>query len=242
MWNSKWVYRTVKGGSLIKSYRVIVPFYNDFKNFEQFFLELKKIDTSVQFLILDNGSSDNSIGEYLKNNTLKNIKFIKFESNYGYGGGIKKATNYCVEHYIGWMPGNMKIAPVDACNFFKFSIEQEFDLIKAKRVGRPFIDWLKTLVFGILASLHFKQNMLDSGGVPSLTKKAFFKEKESSIPDNFSFDVFMLYYFRSKNQKVLRPKINYTTRLHGESKWQKGYKSELSLIKMIFNSKNSWKK
>ena len=171
---------------------MIVPFYNDFKNFEEFFLEFKKLRTGVQFLIVDNGSSDNSIGEYLKKNPSNNIDFIKFESNLGYGGGIKKATEYCVENFIGWMPGNMKIRPADACNFFDLSIDQEFDLIKAKRVGRPFIDWLKTLVFGILASLHFKQNMLDSGGVPSLTKKAFFKEKESSIPDNFSFDVFML--------------------------------------------------
>ena len=135
----------------------------------------------------------------------------------------------------------MKIAPADACIFFELSIDQEFDLIKAKRVGRPFNDWIKTLIFGITASVHFKQNMLDSGGVPSLTKKDFFKEKEIFIPNDFSFDVFMLYYFKSKNKKTLRPKIRYTTRLHGESKWQRGYKSELNLIKTIFNYKNTWK-
>ena len=32
----------LKGGSFIKSYRIVIPFYNDFENFEAFFLELKK--------------------------------------------------------------------------------------------------------------------------------------------------------------------------------------------------------
>ena len=151
MWNSKWVYWTFKGGSLIRSYRIVVPFYNDFENFKEFFIELKNTKTNVQFLVVDNGSSDNFIEEYLNNNPLKNINFLKFESNYGYGGGIKKATNHCVESYIGWMPGNLKIRPADACRFFESSIDKDFDLIKAKRIGRPLNDWLKTLIFGIMA-------------------------------------------------------------------------------------------
>ena len=139
------------------------------------------------------------------------------------------------------MPGNLKIRPADACRFFESSIDKDFDLIKAKRIGRPLNDWLKTLIFGIMASVYFRQNMLDSGGVPSLVKKELFEEKLNFIPNDFSFDVFMLYYFRSKNKNVFRPKITYTTRSHGESKWQKGYKSEFNLIKTIFSYKKEWK-
>ena len=73
------------------------------------------------------------------------------------------------------MPGNMKIDQ-RMRSFFESSIDQEFDLIKAKRIGRPLNDWLKTLIFGIIASVHFKQNMLDSGGVPSLIKKDLFEK------------------------------------------------------------------
>lgn len=241
MWYSRWIHSTLKGGSLIKDFRIVVPFFNDFKNFEQFYLELKDLESNVQFLVVDNGSSDNLIEEYLNKNPLKNIKFLKIEENCGYGGGVKFASSHCQEDFIGWMPGNMKITPKDACNFFILSIEKDFDLIKAKRVGRPIIDWIKTFIFGAIASIYFSQNMLDSGGVPSLTKKEFFENNRRFIPDDFSFDVFMLYYFRSKSKKVIRPKINYTTRLHGQSKWQRGFKSELNLIKTIFSYKKIWK-
>ena len=56
----------------------------------------------------------------------------------------------------------------------------------------------------------------------------------------FSFDLFIFYFFKYKNLEIVRPKIFYKKRLHGNSHWQKGFVSEFILTKNMILSKKSW--
>ena len=46
-------------------------------------------------------------------------KVVRSENNLGYGGGVIFASKYVEKDFIAWMPGNMKINPIDAYDFVK---------------------------------------------------------------------------------------------------------------------------
>ena len=168
-------------------------------------------------------------------------KVVRSTNNLGYGGGIVFASGFVEKEFVVWMPGNMKIDPLDAFNFANsLDLNSHNTYIKAKRVGRPLIDSLKTKLFGIISSIYFNTYIYDAGGTPNIVHKSFFKLHEL-MPNDFSFDVFVYYYYKLNNLEIIRPKINYTTRLHGTSHWQKGLMSEVRLLISIFKYKKEWR-
>lgn len=227
----------------MNSFQIIVPFYNDFKNFESFIssLQSKNLPNDT-FIIVDNGSNTNEITEFYNNSPEEKhfYKVVRSENNLGYGGGIVFGAKFINSEYIAWMPGNLKLDPFEVYNLFS-SLDsfEDFSLIKALRKNRPKIDTIKTLFFGIIASLWFRTKMLDSGGVPCLVSKKLF-ENSDNFPIDFSFDVFILYYFKMKKLDIFRPKISYNKRKYGTSHWQKGLKSEIKLLFKILSYKNQW--
>jgi len=169
-------------------------------------------------------------------------KVVRSENNLGYGGGVIFASKYVEKDFIAWMPGNMKINPIDAYDFVKnINLDKKNVYIKAQRTNRPFIDSLKTKIFGLAASLYFNIYIYDAGGTPNVVHKDFFKLSEF-MPIDFSFDVFVYYLFRKNRKKIIRPKIKYTKRFAGSSHWQKGIVSEIKLTLEIFSYKKNWNK
>ncbi len=223
---------------------VIVPFFNDFENFTEFNEILDSINTEdIKFLFLDNGSYENNIKDYFSDKSYENRKLISSDKNLGYGGGIIYAQNFINSDFIAWMPGNLKINPQDSVAFFMnaYHLLSENTLIKAKRINRQILDLIKTKLFGILSTLYFRANLNDSGGTPSIVHKSFFNNCDD-YPTDFSFDVFVYYFYRKRKKTIIRPKIKYTKRFAGSSHWQKGIASEIKLTFEIFNYKKIWNK
>ena len=201
---------------------VIVPFFNDFENFLKFNEIIDSINTEgINFLFLDNGSYEKNIENYISEKNYDNRKLISSDKNLGYGGGIIYAQNYVESDYIAWMPGNLKINPKDSITFFmnSQSLLSENTLIKARRINRQTLDFIKTNLFGILSTIYFKSNLNDAGGTPSIVHKSFFNNCDD-YPTDFSFDVFVYYFYRKNRKKIVRPKIKYTKRFAGSSHWQ----------------------
>ena len=225
-----------------KKLEVVVPFYNDFSNFIKFNEILDTIDTrEIIFLFLDNGSNSKDMQKFFDSKNYLNRKLIVSKNNLGYGGGIIYSKNYISNDFLAWMPGNLKINPEDSINFFMNESNNlsEKLLVKAKRIERKPVDYIKTNIFGILSSIYFRTNLTDAGGTPSIVHKSFFKNTEN-FPTDFSFDVFVYYYFRKKNLSIKRPSIKYTKRHSGKSHWQNGLISEIKLTLKIFGYKARW--
>lgn len=223
--------------------KIIVPFFNDLKNFQAFINEIDLLDLDENyFLLFDNGSQDKKIEEIFLNNKSinKSWSVLRSENNLGFGGGILHASKFVEEDYICWMPGNMKIKPIEAIKLIADDNNKKINLlVKAKRVNRPILDSIKTKAFGLAFSFKFKKLFFDLGGTPNIIEKNILLNL-SNPPQHYSFDAF-IYYFAVKNKfKVKRPKISYTKRLHGNSHWQNGISSELKLAKDILSKKKLW--
>jgi hypothetical protein len=139
------------------------------------------------------------------------------------------------------MPGNNKVRPESLIGIRAVLEEKNPDIFKAIRSGRPLFDRLKTLTVGILTSVYFRVNLMDSGGSPSLVSEHLVNTFLQG-PDDYSYEAFFLYMARRKNYSVIRSPILYSSRLFGESHWQQGIKSELSLLHRIMSQKKTWKK
>lgn len=223
------------------NFQIVVPFYDDEESFESFIEILNKIDASDNtFILLDNGSSTDEIKAIAQKKSGNNWKFIRTEQNLGFGGGIRYAAKYVENDYVAWMPGNLKLNPSEVYKVLsEQNLNEKYLYIKCRRTNRPKIDHLKTRIFGIVASIYFGKKIFDAGGTPNLIHKDFFSI-EKDFPKDFSFDVFVYYYCLLNNFRIVRPTINYKTRVHGKSHWQKGFLSEVKLTFDILKYKKKW--
>ena len=225
---------------MIKRWTVVVPIYNDRKSLEILLQEIEKSDFSEgTFLIVDNGSTDDSV---LSQNlpSISNVLFLRTEKNLGFGGGIKFGLENATTEWVGWMPGNLKVHPSRLTVFDPIILSDNFDLIKAKRVGRSRQANFKTLLAGIIQSLILRCNMLDTGGTPTFIRRDYL-EKLSNAPDDYVFESYVLYIARKLNFRISRPKVEYGERLFGQSHWQRGVNAEINLMRNIVRQSKTWK-
>ena len=224
-------------------YEIIVPFYNEERNFIEFTKRLDGLDINrCTFIFVDNGSSTKSLEEILIDNQISQNsiwRIIRTEDNLGYGGGVMFGLQSVEEKYVSWMPGNLKVDPINLLNYLENTELKDNEFIKFKRIHRKVIPKSKTLLFGVITSLIFGKFINDVGGVPCVTTTESLRKIKYS-PDNFLFDVFIYLYFKNI-KKIKRPKIPYTERLHGTSHWQINWFAEIGLIFELIKAKKIWK-
>ncbi len=192
------------------------------------------------FILLDNGSEDNLMEEVGSLKEKRGWTVIKSKNNLGFGGGVSFASKFVKKDYVAWMPGNLKLDPRDVYKLIeKQNLDDRYIYLKARRTARPLMDSIKTIIFGILVSSYFNKFIYDAGGTPNLIHKDFFSIS-NNFPNDFSFDVFVYFYCLKNNFNIVRPKIRYTVRRHGESHWQKGLSSEINLTLKVFKAKKLW--
>jgi hypothetical protein len=225
--------------------QIITPFFNEENNFIEFTNRLEGIDSNkFSFIFIDNGSSLKSLEEILIENQIsknKLWKIVRTDKNLGYGGGIMFGLQSVEASHVSWMPGNLKVDPINLLNYLENIELKDNEFIKFKRIHRRPIAKIKTLIFGIITSIIFGKLVNDVGGVPCVSSTENLRKIKYS-PNNFLFDVFIyLYYKKLKKIKILRPKIPYTERLHGTSHWQVSWFAEAKLILDMIKAKKIWK-
>ena len=83
---------------MVSNYKceIIVPFYNEEKNFIEFTKRLEGLDLNIcTFIFVDNGSSDNSIS-FLKDN-LPDSLIISNSENLGYSKGLNRGIELALD-------------------------------------------------------------------------------------------------------------------------------------------------
>jgi len=229
---------------MLPKVEIIVPIYNDLDSARELVLLINQRKDEFQkkqisFLLVDNGSTDARIGEF--GTTLDSPIFMeRIEQNLGFGGGILKAAKGSRAEWIGWMPGNLKVNPLiilDLLGHFRF---EAGDVIKCKRIGRKIGGRIKTFTMGFVQSIYAGKNMMDTGGTPTICERRILLSMPNP-PTSVVFESFVLYYARTLNLNVIRPKIPYGERKYGDSHWQKGLKSEFKLAQEILSQLKVWK-
>jgi glycosyltransferase involved in cell wall biosynthesis len=217
---------------------VLIPIYNDFDSL----VSLSKLISesnhpNFRFIIVNNGSTDDRIHDFLIH---ENLEFITVKENLGFGGAILFGAQNVTTNWVAWMPGNLKVRPNDVLNFLSDFDFKPNVFVKAKRINRKRVDYLKTLIAGLIQSIILRTNMLDTGGTPTVCERSFLISLKNP-PKDFVFESFTLFVARRQKMKIIRPGVPYGQRLYGVSHWQRGLKSEINLMRKIIRSCFLWK-
>jgi len=220
---------------------MVIPTYNDAKSLQ---LLIEMIDQTsnekLRFLLVDNGSTDLEVPKLLQKSG-HNWTSLRCSENLGFGGGILHGIHHTDTEFVGWMPGNLKIDPRDLPRFIEKIDFNKNTLVKARRVGRKTGANIKTNILGAVQSLLLRVRMFDSGGTPTIINRNFVKILESG-PRDYVFESYVLFAATTMGMEIIRPPINYGSRLYGSSHWQKGLRSEIILFTKVLRESKTWKK
>ena len=213
---------------------IIIPCFNEEKNIPFLINKLEKIknNSSFEIIIVQNGSSDNSLSII---NSLKskfyNLKLVDIKQNKGYGNGIIEGLKKAEGDLFAWTHADLQTNPLDIMEGLKyFKKNEEMIFVKGLRCGRNINDRFFTICMSIFASLNLKCFLWDINAQPSIFPASFFNDWDNP-PDDFSLDLYAYFLAKRKGYKIRRFNVKFNERLFGISKWDFNFKSKVGFIK-----------
>lgn len=126
---------------------VIAPIFNEEDIINQYLDEtvsvLEKLPHEYELLLVDDGSTDNSINicrDYAKKNN--NIKIIVFSRNYGHEVALTAGIDFCEGDYAVLMDSDLQHPPAIIPELVD-KVLSGYDVVSAKRKDRRHESWLK---------------------------------------------------------------------------------------------------
>ena len=226
---------------------IVIPCYNEASNIPELIKHICNINErscSVEYIIVNNGSTDNSedvFNVYRNAKLNKNVRFVTVPKNRGYGYGIKQGVKEACGEYVGWIHGDVQMYPEELEKFFLFLQEHEGEnvLMKGKRSGRKVIEYIFTYGMGVVASLVFRKTMKEVMSMPVLTNK---KLLHSELEDDFGIDIEVYYLAVRQNYNVVHLPVTIHERVGGVSSWNTGLLSRLKTSLKMFSTMKKIKK
>ena len=217
---------------------IVIPCYNEDNNIFPLFNKIDELitqDDSIEIIIVDNGSTDNTRKNIMSSDLYKKkkIKLLEIEKNIGYGHGIMSGVNFSQGEFIGWCHADLQTEPIDVLNAYRSNIENfknEKCIVKGLRKNRNFFDSIFTLGMSAIASLVFFKKINDINAQPKLFPRSFLYYIRD-YPKDFSLDLYLLVMAKSKNYRIINHEVIMKKRLFGEAKGGGSFKGKLKLIK-----------
>jgi glycosyltransferase involved in cell wall biosynthesis len=206
---------------------IVIPCFNEAGNLENLINECEFVASAAdyEFVLVNNGSSDNSI-EILKKIQTLNIKTVHLEENAGYGGGILAGLKVLETEFVGWIHADLQT------NLRKSLLnldDQNFQFFKGVRNGRSLSERFLSAGMGILCSILFKTSLFEINAQPTIMERAFF-ESWTNPPTDFSLDLYALVFAKKRNLKITRAKFDFSKRTSGHSTWNFGLRSRYKMV------------
>lgn len=220
---------------------LIIPCFNEEKNIPIILDRFEKIveNKKIEVLLVNNGSTDGSLK--LLNALIPKYKFAKFidiKINKGYGYGIMSGLLKAKGKYVGYTHADLQTDPNDLLRAYKLIINQnnpEFSFIKGYRKNRPFFDQFFSIGMGLFESIYLWVPLWEINAQPNLFSRGFLEIIKNEAPDDFSFDLFLLYIAKKNGYNVVRFDVKFPKRIYGVSSWNKGLISKWKFIKRTIN-------
>jgi glycosyltransferase involved in cell wall biosynthesis len=220
---------------------IIIPCFNEDKNIFFLFEKIEKLlenNSSVEIIIVDNGSTDYTYQKIINSKLLKKkkINFLKIEKNIGYGHGIMTGVNIANGDYIGWCHADLQTEPIDILNAYiknLNTIENELCVIKGLRKNRNFFDSMFTFGMSLFASIIFLKKINDINAQPKIFPKTFLNYLKD-YPKDFSLDLYFLVMAKINDYKIINHDVIMKKRLYGQAKGGGSMKGKIKLIKRTF--------
>lgn len=117
---------------------IILPTYNEEKSIREL-LESLPEDGSIEIIVIDDNSTDNSIREIEIVKNKKQIQLLKHKKNIGYGGAVITGITRAKGDVIVTMDTDGQHSPLDILSLIKPVFEEEAELtISSRYLGRNY--------------------------------------------------------------------------------------------------------
>lgn len=194
----------------------IVPVYNEESRLQDLIdkIKLVKQQISIEFLIINNGSTDNSINIIKKSN----INFHTFSKNHGVGYslifGLKLAIKKKIDILVH-LAGNGKMSPFEIKNFLNLLEKKNIDYASGSRFLKK--DYIKSnpmqriimiKILSFFLSLLFNKKITDATCGFRVFKVKIFKDKVGNFNKSKYYSYGYEYY--SYGKILLSKNINST--------------------------------
>ena len=204
---------------------IIFPCYNEEKNLVLLIKKIiatkkKNYKTKIEFILVNNGSTDNTALLLRKLNHKNLFKIINIKKNLGYGGGIIKGLFCAKGKIISWTHADLQCEPNDvvkAINKYKKEILNNKVVVKGKRINRRFLDDFFSICMAFFTSILFRIRFNDINAQPKIFHRKFLKYLNKA-PKDFSLDLFFLFIAKRNFYKVLEHPVYYKKRTRGVAK------------------------
>jgi glycosyltransferase involved in cell wall biosynthesis len=222
----------------MKNITIILPCYNEEESIPFLLEQIKLFNSNIKFILLDNGSSDNTQTLLKKITIPKNVTLLLKQKNNGYGAGLKFGYQYVKSEYVGWMHTDLQqqIKSLEkASNLLNTGItnDKKFIAVKGLRTKRSIMDLFFTISLSFFTSCLFLRPCWDIAGQPNIYRKKdikFIKE----APDDHRFEFYIFLKFLIMGGNYQRFEAPFLERKFGKSSWDDGLKSKLKHSWVIF--------
>jgi glycosyltransferase involved in cell wall biosynthesis len=210
---------------------VVIPCYNESGNIpkliERCTLAISRAD--CEFLLVDNGSTDSTAQVFDSLSPIPGIKFMKLETNQGYGGGILAGLHSLQNEFIGWTHADLQTDPVDIIGIELISGSTN-QFLKGTRRNRKFVDRIFTSGMSLTMSFLFLTRLSDINAQPSVVSRDLF-EKWSTPPSDFSLDLYAFVAARRESAYIRRFQVDFSNRYTGNSKWNDSFTARVKMTR-----------
>jgi glycosyltransferase involved in cell wall biosynthesis len=119
----------------MKDVSIIIPVYNEAKVIRRVVQEVLdfKFSFSTEIIIVNDGSTDNSLEEVDQFKNLENTQIISNYHNRGYGASLKVGIRKAVGKYVCSYDGDGQFFPEDIENFYKKITVKDLDAVIGQR-------------------------------------------------------------------------------------------------------------
>tara|TARA_B100001029_G_scaffold177337_1_gene181854 strand:+ start:975 stop:1679 length:705 start_codon:yes stop_codon:yes gene_type:complete len=225
----------------MKFLTIVIPCFNEKDSLPVLIENLLRLNNHIDFLIIENGSTDGS-KSYLKkieNDLNSNINILYLNKNEGYGNGVHKGLRSIDNStYIGWIHGDLQFEfekinhIVDKLKIF--SDKETLLFYKGIRRGRSYSEKFFSYYMGVLATYILKMKLYEINAQPTIFSKELVKKLDHA-PKDFRFDTYVYWMAMKNNYKVIRDEFNFPKRKYGNSKWNFGFISRFKFSKLLIN-------
>tara|TARA_A100001388_G_scaffold276801_1_gene265637 strand:+ start:377 stop:1075 length:699 start_codon:yes stop_codon:yes gene_type:complete len=217
---------------------IVIPCYNEAESLPELIDQIRKVKNYFNFVLVDNGSKDDT-QKVLENLKIPdNIKILKKKINDGYGSGIKFGLKNVETEYCGWMHSDLQqniSVLLDAKNLIEKLNKKGNDnpiALKGLRIGRSPFENLFTVGVAVFSSILFLQRFWDIAGQPNIFKTSEIKFLDQA-PDDHKFEFYVYIEFLRNHGKFIRFDAPFHERRFGVSSWDKGFLSKLKHAKVV---------
>jgi len=204
-------------------FSLVIPVFNEENLIDELIVRtisaIEAFETDYEVIIVDDGSSDNSLDKLITHNKKnKKIKVISLSKNFGHQAAYTAGLEYAKGDIVAMMDGDLQDPPELLSEMHKKIIEEDFDIISGKRSGRKGNRGRN--LTSVLFHIFFRhigeiKNMENSGNYSMMKREAvdsllLMKEKVRYLPGLRTFIGFRqgyVEYVRDERYKG-KPKMN----------------------------------